>query len=342
MAARPAPDSIPIGTLSGITGVLETLGHDGTALLRRFGIDQRALRDPLAPSSIRLHGRVLLAAIELTGIEHLPLLVGERSQLGNVGPVRALAMNAGTARKALKDLMHYASIWYRGVNLTLEHDQGYAVLGYAAGTEFPGRDALLTAYLAGGIKNLRMILGPDWKASLVRVAHRRPGNLEPFAKLFRVPVLFDQPRHEILFPETDLDRPLGRTDAQLEAFLKRELDALEASVPADFTGQVRRAVESQLLRGNCSNERIASMFGVRRQTLHRQLAEQETTYSAILEESRRRLAAQLLVGTDMSMAEVAAMLGYGTQGNFTRAFIRWFGSTPSAWKRIHHKMARSA
>ena len=342
LASRAAPDSLPVGTLSVIAAVISRLGQDGDALLRRFGIDKRALRDPLAPSSIRLHGRILLAAIEATGKQHLPLLVGEQAQLENVGPVRALAMNAPTARAAIENLQHYASIWYRGVHLTLDHDQGYAALAYTCEAEFPGREALLTAFLAGGVKNLRTVFNADWKPALVRVAHRRPAAVEPYARLFRAPVLFDQPRHEILFAEADLDRPRGRSDAQLEAFLKRQLDALEASTPSDFVGQVRHAVESSLLRSDCSNERIASMFGVHRHTLYRRLDEHGTSYAGLLEAARRKLATELLAGTDMPLGEVAAMLGYGAQGNFTRAFIRWFGATPTQWRSENRAGKRPA
>jgi len=340
-AATTSADSLPVGPLTGIAFALDSLGHDGLALLRQFGIDKRALRDPLAPSSIGLHGRVLLAAIELSGTEELPLLVGGHSQLENVGPVRALALNAATARAALEDLRHYAGMWYRGLNMTLEEDQGYAVLGYTAKTEFAGRDALLSAYLAGGITSLRLMFGADWKPALVRVAHRRPAHLEPWARLFRAPVLFDQPRHEILFPDAQLDQPRGRTDAQLDAFLKRQLDALEASEPADFVGQVNRAIESQLLRGDCSNERIASLFGIHRHTLYRRLGQEGADYTRLLEQARCRLATQLLAGTDMTLGELSAMLGYSTQGNFTRAFSRWFGVAPSAWRLAEAEPAQS-
>lgn len=40
--------------------------------------------------------------------EHLPLLLGAHAQLDNVGPVRALALNAPTAREALATLLRYA------------------------------------------------------------------------------------------------------------------------------------------------------------------------------------------------------------------------------------------
>lgn len=330
-----SPESLPVGPLAVVAEVLRAHGQDGDALLRRFGLGQRALRDPLAPSAIVLHGRVLLAAIELSGLEHLPLLVGERARLDNVGPVRALALNAPTARAALQDLLHYAGIWYGGLHLSLEHDQGYAALAFGAAADFAGRDALLTAYLAGATQNLAQVFGGQWRPALVRVAQRRPADTGPYAAFFRAPVLFDQPRHEVLFAEADLDRPRGRSDPQLEAFLKKQLDALESAKPADLVGQVQVAIEGQLLRGECSNERIASLFGVHRHTLYRRLMAEGRSYDALLEDARRRLAQQMLRSTGMPLAEIASLLGYGTQGNFTRAFVRWFGEAPRSWRRRH-------
>lgn len=328
-------DSLPVGPLAGVAAYLDTLGHDGHALLRRFGVDQRVLRDPLTPTPAYLHGSIHLAAIEVSGKEDLPILVGGRSQLDNVGPVRALALNAATARIAIEDLQHYASMWYRCLNLTLEEDQGYAILGYSAKLEFPGREALLSAFLAGGVTNMRLVLGADWSPALVRVAHRRPASLAAWSQLFRAPILFDQPRHELLFLAADLDKPRGRTDRQLEVFLKQQLDDLKAKQPTKFIDQVTHAIESQLLRGDFSNDRIASLFGIHRHTLYRRLNEHGADYSALLEQSRRRLATRMLSDTDMAMGEIAAVLGYRSQGNFTRAFYRWFDSTPSEWRRLN-------
>ena len=284
---------------------------------------------------MQVHGRVVQDAINSTGMDHLPLLLGAQAQLDNVGPVRALALNAPTAREALASLLRYAGIWYRGIRLTLEFDQGYAVLAYESNARFKGSQPLLTAFLAGGARNLAQVFGDDWRPALVRVAQRRPLDVAPYAAFFRAPVLFDQARHEILFPEVDLNRSLGRSDPQLAAFLSAHLQALEEKQPKDFLQQVVRAIEGRMLRGGCSNEVIAAQFGVHRQTLHRRLASFGCTYEQLLEQARGRLSSRMLQETDMPVSEIAAMLGYAAQGNFTRAFGRWFGCSPSAWRKAH-------
>ena len=65
---------------------------------------------------------------------------------------------------------------------------------------------------------------------------------------------------------------------------------------------------------------IAAQFGVHRHTLYRRLAAAGCTYEQLLEQSRQRLATRLLQETDMPVSEIASMLGYAAQGNFTRAF----------------------
>lgn len=251
-------DSLPIGTLSVVAHVLRKHGHDADALLRRDGVGVRTLSDPLAPSPIQLHGRLVQDAIDTSGIEHLPLLLGAQAQLDNVGPVRALALNAPTAREALASLLRYARIWYRGICLTLESDQGYAVLAYETDARFAGSQPLLTAFLAGGVRNLAQVFGTEWRPALVRMAQRRPADFAPYTAFFRAPVLFEQPRHEVLYQDADLDRARESAEPQLAAFLKKQLQALETDQPTHFFGQVQHAIEARMLRGHCSNEVIAA------------------------------------------------------------------------------------
>ena len=208
------------------------------------------------------------------------------------------------------------------------------MLAYKTDARFAGSQPLMTAFLAGGVRNLAQVFGTEWRPALVRMAQRRPADFAPYTAFFRAPVLFDQPRHEVLFQDADLDRARESADPQLAAFLKKQLQALETDQPTDFAGQVQHAIAARMLRGHCSNEVIAAQFGVHRHTLYRRLAAAGCTYEQLLEQSRQRLVTRLLQETDMPVSEIASMLGYTAQGNFTRAFARWFGRSPSAWRKM--------
>jgi AraC-like DNA-binding protein len=55
-------------------------------------------------------------------------------------------------------------------------------------------------------------------------------------------------------------------------------------------------------------------------------------YRAITNEIRFEIARQLLQDTQASLAQIAAALGYSEASAFTRAFRRWSGRTPTAWR----------
>ena len=98
------------------------------------------------------------------------------------------------------------------------------------------------------------------------------------------------------------------------------MQALETDQPTDFAGQVQHASAARMLRGHCSNEVIAAQFGAHRHKPYRRLAAAGCTSEQLLEQSRQRLATRMLQETDMPVSEIASMLGYAAQGNFTRAF----------------------
>lgn len=78
---------------------------------------------------------------------------------------------------------------------------------------------------------------------------------------------------------------------------------------------------------------VARMLDVSPRSLQRLLMEQGTTFSRIVERSRRQSAFQLLVREDLSVTEVAEKLGYSDPSNFGRAFRKWTGQSPNRWRK---------
>jgi AraC-like DNA-binding protein len=67
-------------------------------------------------------------------------------------------------------------------------------------------------------------------------------------------------------------------------------------------------------------------------TLRRRLAENQTTFSEVFENWRISNARHLLLKRDISVARIAALLGYSHSSNFERAFKRWTGISPSDFR----------
>lgn len=111
--------------------------------------------------------------------------------------------------------------------------------------------------------------------------------------------------------------------------------------PPKLTDDVRRLLRKRPLRGLCSAEEVAGLLAMHRRTLSRHLNVEGTGFREIVNEVRFEVACRLLRGTDFSSAQIASALGYSEASAFTRAFRRWSGQTPGAW-RAEHRRAEGA
>ncbi len=97
--------------------------------------------------------------------------------------------------------------------------------------------------------------------------------------------------------------------------------------------RVEDYVRGSLPSGNCSIQHCAKKLGTSIRTLQANLSESGLRFSDILEKQRIDLAKVHLERDELSLDEVAAMLGYSEQSSFGRAFKRWTGVTPQHYRR---------
>jgi AraC-like DNA-binding protein len=97
--------------------------------------------------------------------------------------------------------------------------------------------------------------------------------------------------------------------------------------------QVRALAAELALTAPLTVARIADHLGVSSRTLQRHLADQGASLRTIVEESRLEIARVLLCKTDLTVQEIAVRTGYSTPSGFARAFARWAGLPPRAYRR---------
>jgi AraC-like DNA-binding protein len=84
--------------------------------------------------------------------------------------------------------------------------------------------------------------------------------------------------------------------------------------------------------GQPSKSQIARRLAISERTLRRQLADHGETFQSIATRARRDAAESLLTTTGHSIADIAFLTGFSDQTAFTRAFKRWTGTTPAAFR----------
>ncbi|WP_262265719.1 helix-turn-helix domain-containing protein [Microvirga yunnanensis] len=102
-----------------------------------------------------------------------------------------------------------------------------------------------------------------------------------------------------------------------------------------LTEDLRRVLRTELLRDTCSATTVARLFSMHRRTLNRHLRTEGHAFRQVANEVRFEIACELLENTDMGLSQIAAVLRYSELSAFTRAFRRWSGQTPTAWRASH-------
>jgi len=121
--------------------------------------------------------------------------------------------------------------------------------------------------------------------------------------------------------------PLGK---QLSGYL----DRVKAVSRTTVVERVEDYIRGSLPSGSCSIEHCAKKLGTSVRTLQADLSERGLRFSDILEEQRIHLASNYLGQDQLTLDEVAVLLGYSEQSSFGRAFKRWTGSTPQQFRAV--------
>ncbi len=174
----------------------------------------------------------------------------------------------------------------------------------------------------------------DFVPVAVHLAHAAPEDVSAFEEHFRCPLHFSAER-DALEVSHDRLRSLNRLgDAPMSRFFDTHLDGALADLPqhGGLGRRVRAEIAQALSEGVPTLQRMAARLGMSGRTLQRRLGKAGLSYKGLVKEARRDLADQLLLKTDYGLVEIAFLTGFSEQSAFTRAFKRWKGVTPRAYR----------
>ena len=325
---------VRVSVLVHLPEVLADLGVNPDAVIREAGFDPALFTDPENSILFRDVGRLVTHCATRTCCPHLGLLIGEKSQAAALGIVGLLVQTSPSVGAALRNLIRYLHLHDRGAVPTLDEAGGSAILGYGIyEQDVPGCEHFYSAAMAHANNILQGLCGSAWRASEVWLPFRRPANVEPFKQVFRAPMRFDAELCALVFPVGLLARPVAGGDADVHRSLEVLVRALERRDGGDTAAKVRRALRALLMAGQVSERALAATFAMHQRTLNRRLQSEGTTFRSLLGETRFEVARQLLRDSDASIDAIASSLGYSSAGTFDRAFRRWSGAAPRAWRK---------
>lgn len=322
-----------MGVAKEIASVLKDIGLDPASVIRDADLDPALFDDGDNVISFVALGRLVTLCVARTKCEHFGLLVGQKATISGLGPVGGLMQHSPTVGEALRNLIQHIHLCDRGAAPLLTISGGEAMLSYAIyqpGVE--STDQIADAVMALGAVIMRTLCGTEWSPGEVLLPRQLPVDPGLYRRLFRATVRFDQETAALMFPARWLDHEIAGADPVFRQIFDDRVRELEASNTPEFADDLRRILRTRILAGRCSAEAVATMFAMHRRTLNRHLNQEGKCYQDIIDETRFEVARQLLNDTKLPLSHVAAALGYSEASAFTRAFRRWSGQTPTAWR----------
>jgi len=301
-------------------------GLDGRALVAEVGLPLRALDDPDLKIPASQVGRLLELAAERAQEPAIGLRLAESRRLSNLGPLGLLVRDEPTLRRALEALVRHIHLHNEALTLQLEPSSNLVVIRQELVGEGgqPLRQAIELA-LGVAFRVLGLFMGAQWRPRLVCFSHRAPPSLAVHHRIFGSAVEFGHGFNGIVCNAADLDAPNPGADPVMARYAQRLLGQ-SLGAQSRFSDRVRQLVVLLLPRGHCRVEVVAQHLGIDRRTVARRLADEGTSFSALVDELQRDLAARYVAEGARPLAEVAALLGFAAPSAFSRWHRQQFGA----------------
>jgi AraC-like DNA-binding protein len=308
-------------------------------LLDRTGIEAAALDDRDGRISLARWVMLMRIAREACGDPALALHFGEAFDVGDMSVVGLMTRAAATKGEGLKMVNRFCRLV---ADVETEGGERFRLVRERAHTWMVDTrinpNATPEVSEAGFAQMVtmgrRMLPGvPHIRA--VHFTHSEPSYSAEYDRIFEVPVVFDSDRNAFLMPEGWDAEPIALQpryaldilSAHAEGLLERLDDNSSMAV------RVEALLAPRLADGRACAASVAAGLGLSTQSLYRELKAEGVTFVEVRAALRRKLAAHHLREGNLSVKETGYRLGFSDPAAFSRAFKRWTGSSPSAFRQ---------
>jgi AraC-like DNA-binding protein len=315
-------------------------GIDGDALCRAAALEPAIVRDIDGQVEIVPYLRLWSEVTRRIEDPGFPISIARSWSKGH-NLLRFVCASSPNVGEALERSSRYLRLLTNAVTWPLERGEDTSVLAMVRAAS-PMDGAHLTRApdefgCAEVVTLIRAFTGVDWNPRGVSFAFPAPAETAVHRELFRCPIRFGQPRTEIHLATSALSLPLLGADptvvAFFESYIEKQIGPERAPAPATATDQVK-GVLARHLRGDVPTlEAVAARLDISGRTLRRRLTHEDTSFQRLVDETRFACARQHLEEGQLSVAEVAFLLGFSEPSAFHRAFKRWAGVTPQMYTR---------
>ena len=308
-------------------------GIDVTKLLRRAGITLADIND----KNVRLGVPQQIKFVELcanaTGDTNFGFHLALDFDLRRIGLLYYVAASADTLGEAVRRAERYSAIINEGIILTVCRDKvlriSFKYDGIARYTDRHQIEFWITALL----RMLRHLTDHKIRTRRIQLVHCKSSQKSELDNFFGSKIEDGAREDAIDLAPSIWNLPSANADPYLHQLLLQICDealARRGSPSSSLRVRAENVIAGLLPHGHATIHAVATNLHLSSRQLARRLAGEHLTFATLLQELRKTLAQQYLADRNLSISQIAWLLGYKEVGTFTRASRRWTGKPPSA------------
>ena len=332
-------DAKRFGNLPSATGTLTRLAY---ARAKEAGINVEPLLakvclsvEQIQDRTTRLRVQSQIAFIELVAEAlqdpFLGFRLGRDFDLREIGMLHYVIGSCEFLGDALRSAVRYSRILNEGVALRFSEGDDIAIGFDYVGVARRSDRHQIESWMTTLVRAIRETTGRRIQPTRVKLTHRRNEDCTEFNAFLGVEAQFGADVDEIAFPAAIKEIRLVSADPYLNDILvtySEEALALRRKATGPLRLAVENAVTPLLPHGRAQLGDVARRLGMGQRTLARRLAAEGTSFNEVVNDLKFDLAKRYIADSNLSISEVAWLLGYQEVSAFTHAFRRWSGTTP--------------
>ena len=275
--------------------------------------------------------------VQFSKDELIGLHFGATMQLAALNIVGQIIQTSSTVKDALlqvRSMMHLVTDLY---TMEIELGPKTCVIQYLKNTGFDHLQMTQRQFgdflIAFTIYELKGLLLKNLKPTKVGLPSFQKDRYLDYEIILKCPIVKAE-YYTVEFPKEYLDFAIITANYEVQTLLINQMNKLQN--PNELTGALSKRIFNYLLANSylysLSIEAVAGNFNISVRTLQRKLKDEGASYVQIVEKVRKSLAVHYMQNSSSSVKEISTILGYAEPSAFVRAFKKWTGKTPTAYR----------
>lgn len=316
--------------------IAERLKGNKRRILELAGMKESRLSNPAGTITHDEERRLWIAMRQVTGREDIGLECGLHFPVQSMGMIGYVMMNASSIQKAIEHFCKYQILVGDSMGMRTEEKYNYTSIHIDLWSPWHEEirytiDVFVAATLSWIRKNTTGQIHP------VRVGfhYRKPSNVKDYNRIFKPATIeFGCETSFLTYHSNDLKAPVISANRELFGYFHEQLKSLYDTFEGrnTTTWKVKQLILEQLLGEIPTVEKVASQLHMSVRSLQKSLKSEKTSYRELLQEVRKEVVSDHLMKGELSVSEIAYLIGFSEVSVFSRNFKKWTGVTPSEFK----------